>query len=553
MAWRKESLESSATIAEWTERLRTLIGVLPWHETLSAADSYSSDRDRRAQNQLQRVLASFATVDQAIDPMPMTLSRFVDVCERIWEAADVSIPMNDFGVTVASNTDILGPVQSLHVLGMLEGVFPRRRSEDPILTDDERSEISDLRPDWPKLQTSVDIARAERDEFYRVCAAPQARIVFSYPLTDDERDNIPAYYLDKVEEALGTVPKLDHPRSSLAPVLDKCESAADLALREAMDGGREQPLPLELKTQEGRDTLIPAPATAFRPEELRDALICPFMEVSRYRLKLRPKRRGARWYALRKLPQAATLPTQMNMAQAESALIQALDAELDSMYSDVPEWEMQLLSSGGRRLIRDWVKREFASREHWAKDSGSTLMNVGFGTHGLRDTLPGGVRIAGVVPAFSRMDNTSVLHLYGGGVKDPSELTDPEKLFLGIHFLALHEKGREGALEIDGTGSKRSLYLLSRSGTRPVTAQVRDGLEVKDLSTTDDPALSKQIFFDAVKAALRKAVGRIQEGQIDATKGDHCEMCDYGELCRRSKGFGEEDSPFGLDEETGDV
>jgi len=290
-----------------------------------------------------------------------------------------------------------------------------------------------------------------------------------------------------------------------------------------------------------------------RPEELRDALICPFMEVCRHRLKLRPKRRGVRWYGLRKLPQVATLSTQLSASQAESALIMALDSELDSLFSDVPDWEMQLLSSGGRRLIRDWVKREFASREHWTKDPGSTLMNVGFGTHGIRDSLPGDVKISGVVPAISRMDNTSVMHLYSGNAKDAANLTEPEKLFLGIHFLALYQPGMEGGIEIDGTGSKRSLYLLSRSGTRPVANQMREGLEVKDLATHEDSAVSKRSFFDDVKVALRRATAVIREGRINAIRGDQCDMCDFGELCRRSKGFGEEDSPFGFDEETGDV
>jgi hypothetical protein len=553
LSWRKEALASSATIAEWTDRLRTLIGVLPWHEAVAATDAYSTDRDRRAQNQLQRVLASHATVDQATEPTPRTLAAFTLLCQEIWQAADVSLPMNDYGVTVAAGTENLGEVQNLFVLGMLEGVFPRRRREDPILTDDERAEISSLRKGAEPLLTSGDVARAERDEFYRVCAAPKQRIVFSYPLTDDEQDNIPAYYLDKVREAAGQVSERNRRRSELAPSAEECESAADLALRHALDGSRESPLTLELTTEAAREAIIPLASEAFRPDELRDALVCPFMEVSRYRLKLRPKRRGARWYSLRKLPQAATLPTQMSADQAESALILALEAELDGLYSDVPEWEMQLLMAGGRRLIRDWVRREFAAREHWAKDPGSTLMNVGFGTHGLRDTLPGEVRITGVVPALSSMDNTSVLHLYGGAPRDASDLADPEKLFLGIHFLALHQQGREGALEIDGTGSKRGFYLLSRAGTRPLIAQARDGLEVKDLSRTDDPAVSKKIFFDEVKSALRKAISRISEGRIDATSGDHCDNCDYGELCRRSKTFGEEDSPFGIDEETGDV
>ena len=555
LAWRQDALAADGTLAEWTERLRTLIDVLPWHEELGTAGAYSSDRDRRAQNQLQRVLASYATVNQAIGAGMLTLAGFTQLCERLWTTADVSIPVteSDEGVTVAAGTETLGSVQNLFVLGMLEGVFPRRRREDPILTDEERSEISDLRPGHPRLRTSIDLARAERDEFYRVCAAPLARIVFSYPLTDDERDNIPAYYLDKVRDAVGVVSEGNHRRSELAPPLEACETEADRNLRQALDGDRQMPLPIELNTEAARLAITPQESDAFRPEELRDALRCPFMSVARHRLGRRPKRRGARWYGLRKLPQAASLPIQGSSAEAEAVLISALESELDILYSDVPEWEMQLLASGGRRLVRDWVRREFASRDHWTKDPGSTLMNVGFGSHGLRDTLPGNISLTGVIPAISRMGSTSVLHLYGGAPRDAADLTDSERLYLGVHFLAAHQTGHESAVEIESTGSKRTLYLLNRSGTRPVSAQVQDGLEVKELSEADDPSLSKKIFFDRVKMALRRAMLRISEGHIEATAGEQCDTCDYGELCRRSKAFGEEDSPFGSDEEPGDV
>ena len=51
--------------------------------------------------------------------------------------------------------------------GMLEGVFPRRRSEDPILTDLERAEIS-LYLETRPLPDSHREARRERDQFYRL-------------------------------------------------------------------------------------------------------------------------------------------------------------------------------------------------------------------------------------------------------------------------------------------------------------------------------------------------------------------------------------------------
>jgi hypothetical protein len=82
---------------------------------------------------------------------------------------------------------------------------------------------------------------------------------------------------------------------------------------------------------------------------------------------------------------------------------------------------------------------------------------------------------------------------------------------------------------------------------------VADGLQVVDLAVSDDLNSSKKSFYSDVKKALASAVQRILEGRVDATKGEHCDWCDYGELCRRSRGFGEDDSPFGIDQEFDDV
>jgi hypothetical protein len=47
-----------------------------------------------------------------------------------------------------------------------------------------------------------------------------------------------------------------------------------------------------------------------------------------------------------------------------------------------------------------------------------------------------------------------------------------------------------------------------------------------------------------VKELAREAVDRIAKVDVRALRGDHCTWCDYGELCRQSREFGEEDSPF---------
>ncbi len=552
LEWRKEALGANCALAEWAGRLRMLVHVLPWQENLS--EGYAAQRDTRAQSQIQRVLANHASVDRVTDAVGISLGEFARICARLWEDADVSIPPTEAGVLVSADAASLSQVETLFVMGMLEGVFPRRRSEDPILTDEERTKISELREGQIPLLDSHDTAAAERDEFYRVCAAARRRIVFSYPVADDQRDNIPAFYLETIKDVSKadkdrkeTEDTEDHPRSELAPPREKCVALADIALRASLDGPRAAPLEIKIETEEARARLIPVEEAGFTPNHLRDVLQCPFNYVSRHRLKLNVNRRPTRWSALRNLPQEAGLPTNPSREGAEAAMIGALDARLDLLYSEVPEWEMQLLRAGGRRLIREWVHREFRARETWPKNEGSVRVGVEFGKPGLLDTMPKGVKLNGYVSAMSQIDRTKVAHIYGSDVTEPNEMTETEKLYLGLHFLALYEQGMEGALEIESMGGKRTLLLLTRAGTRPLPSQVKDGLQVVDLSTADDPVISKRMFFEEVKRSLTEALARIRRGSLDTIAGDHCDWCDYGELCRRSKGFSEEESRFGPD------
>jgi hypothetical protein len=272
--------------------------------------------------------------------------------------------------------------------------------------------------------------------------------------------------------------------------------------------------------------------------------------VVRNRLKLRPRRSTERWNSLARLPRAASLPIQLDRDFALRALEEALDAELEKLYSEVPDWEMQLLRSGGRRLIREWLRREFSSRELWPKEG--LRMNVGFGSEGLNADMPGGVRLEGHLAAVSKHKGYSVAHLYESGVRDAKNLTDVERLYYGLHFLALHERGREGAIEIESMRGRRELMVLTRSGGE-VSGQVQDALSVVDLSTSDDPVQSKREFFGRVKELLRTAAEVIREGRVEPVKGDHCDFCDYGELCRRARAYGEDESPFGDDEAGEDV
>lgn len=550
LEWRRKALGGRFSLREWKPILDELIDhkEMPWHLRREGAAESMAERDRRARNQMQRLLASHISVESLGSEPAYELAQVVTVCRGLLEDADVSIPAEENGVLVTDRVEHLSDASRLHVLGMLEGVFPRRRTEDPILTDEERVAISDLRPEGPRLLSSHDRAAGERDTFYRICASARQNLVFSYPQTDDQRDNIPAFYLSEVARALGAehLPTHTIPRRELAPEPGFCLAEADRKLRAAMEGPPAAFAEVELSTLLGRLAIKPDNDHGFRPTELRDALQCPFRYTFQHRLRLSARRGTTRWQALRKLPQEAQLVTQPNRERAETALLTALDAQLDSLYSEVDQWEMQLLRSGGQRLIRDWLRREFAARKVWPKEPGSVSANVHFGDASLKDTMPGQVRLEGTVPATSRFRNYNVAHLYQSNPANAKEMTEDEQLLVGLYMLALYQRGHEVAIEFDDVAGKRELVVLTREGGT-AHGEAKDGLSVIDLSTSDDPGASRRAFFEEVKKSLRRAMERIQSVRIDPIKGGHCMWCDYGELCRRSQDFGEDLSPFGQD------
>lgn len=556
LAWRGEALKAPLPLYAWTDRFRALVDILPWHG--AAEEGPSRLRDLRAQTALQRAIANEASVRRATEERPIMLHEFALVCRELWQSEEYTVPATESGIPVVSDAQCLGEVRSLYALGMLEGVFPRRRSEDPILNDEDRAELSRALSLHPPLPSSFDRARTERDEFYRLCAATGESLTLSYPQADDARDNVPAFYLHEVERAVPAAEKHDYPRVPFAPEAEACKAPADRLMRSSLDAEREEPLPVQFLQKEIKDQLAWPADEPFTPQDLREALRCEFKHFVSRRLGVRPSRQTSKWSTLRRLPQSIRLLHQPNPDVARHALETALEAELDLMYGDVADWELAMLRSGGRRLIGEWVKREFTARDLWRKEPDTLKVDIPFGAPGIRNTMPGNVPLMGTVAGISRMGPYAVTHLYES--RPPLQvsrlggpLDELDTLYYGLHLLSRHGQGKATAVEIESMSGSRTLLLLPRLPEAPLASRHQEGLEVIDLGSGLETPLAQKGFYDEVKRRLARAVLRLQQSGVEPMPGEHCTWCGYGELCRRSQEFGEEDSPFGIDEDAFEV
>lgn len=539
LEWRSTAVEGRATLEVWRERLIEFATTLGFGH-----DSDEDSRDQRAVTAMLRSLAHDASVDRITARRELDVAGFTRICRRLWEREQVSMEPEEGGIQVVSSADQIGPVDVLFVMGMLEGEFPRRRSEDPLFTDDELLRLS---PEEP-IPNSVAKASAERDEFYRACCAPQRALILSYPRVDEDRDNVPAFYLEEIRRVAGLTEVKRYPRSLLTP--EEAKLDADRILAEALDGKAERPKapelvePAALAFARGEDSV-------YSPKELSDALECPFRHFAKYRLALRPSQDRVRWASLSDLPRQANLAEMPDEETARAVLRQRLDEHLGNLMAELLPHDYRLMRAGASRLIDGWISREFRARQLWPRDN-VRRDNVGFEHGPLRGKLklPDGrfVQLRGSVPAVSVRGDLEVVHLYKGGdpIADQSgegeaKFASHEQLEMSLYLLMRDSRDRPAGVEIDHSGGRRLITV----GTATFPRQ-----DVKDeMRSTAFEAFERPDLLGGMVTKVQIAVDRIQSGSITPTPQEtRCFYCEFGELCRRSQLFSEADDPFEVEE-----
>ena len=134
------------------------------------------------------------------------------------------------------------------------------------------------------------------------------------------------------------------------------------------------------------------------------------------------------------------------------------------------------------------------------------------------------------------------------GAINGGPLAELDVLYYGLHLLARHGQGTATAVEVETMHGTRTLLVLPRAAEMSLISRHQEGLNVVDLSGGAEGVIAQKAFFDEVKRRLRRAVQRLQQSGVQPMAGEHCAWCGYGELCRRSLEFNEEESPFGEDQ-----
>ncbi len=550
--WRNEVVLESRAVADWVSRLDELIEVLGWLDESRQVKDYDGERDQRAHTVLKQTLFAAAGVDVATKARELIFVDFVRKCRRLWEAADVSVPSLDAEIGVYSDIGAIPPVDHLFVLGMLEGIFPKRRSEEPILTDGDRGWISESQASAGRLPDSHAKARAERDQFYTLVACAKSGLHLSFPLTDDERDNVPAFYLSAIRDITG-VEDLPTPfRREVAPTAAHCHCDADTLLRAALNGAKLPLKPVQLVTEGAHNLVVAKSDEAHHPQAWVDASLCQFRFVAAHRLGLRPKQRRHQWHTLRDLPQSVGLYARESLEEAQPLLENALRARINTLAPETEDWELRMLAMGGLRQIQKWIGLETQAREMWGPRLQNFRPDPFFGDPGLKSQILEGVNLSGQIAGLSQLAGYKVAHVSRAlpdfklkkserteGAEDVYDEKSPGYRYLGLMYLALWEPKSFCAIEFEGFGSKqRTLGVFGRPDLTPPYSD-GENLTVEDLLGKGGLGRVDN-FCQITKTWLKRTADEMQRGVIEATPGDHCERCDFGDLCRRHQSTGEQ-------------
>lgn len=537
--WRAE-YSAATNLASWRERLIELARNEAIHAIL-ASDANDS-REGNAVTALLRTLAQTASIDRLRSRRELSLSGFVSACRRLWKEGSVNIEGIPGGVTVVSSAEAIGLVDHLYVMGTVEGVFPRRRQEDPLFSDADLTQITGSDP----LPNSFDRARFEREEFYRACCSATAGLTFTYPRSEGEQGSVSAFYLEEVFKAVGknkdSIRRIS-PRDLFPkePILE-----ADLELQQAFIETT-KPMPIEISG--AAQTIIRSdPEIPMGVQELNRALVCPFRWFAKDGLNLQPKRDLFRWSRLMKIPAEVNLVGISDAETARNVLNDAAEMKLSELYGEATSHDLSLMRAGVKRLIAEWTEREFVAREAWGTaENISRDSTSGRAPFRSKIKLPNGrfIELRFDAPLVSQRGTFDVAHLYMS--RDPIEqskhkgpeapawsFAEQDSLKILALLLMRSDRTRGTAVEIDHRDGRRFVHFPPA------------GLPARRIENVIPHALeSKQDLLNEFTVKLQEAVAILTEPTITPKPGQACDFCDFGELCRRHIQFPEDSGdPF---------
>lgn len=563
-----ERFEKRRTPAEFAGLLREVCTELGWTDRAAQGNAPHMGEDFAAAEAALRAAEALSEVCALRGDGKMSLAQFVPAWARICRLARFALPPTAGVRVVESHEEINHPPKVALLLGLLEGVFPRRMSEDPFLNDEERLELR--RVTGCHLRTGQERSRDEQLRFYLSVTMPTERLLLFYPRVDDNSERIPTLYLEEVRQALPAHAVRDMTvllspisegaqASQLAPdpafaltARDRLLSAAagymeDREMADKLESWRS--LPRFPKIVCGAaESLATMRHNTISVSELEVLNRCHFQHWAQHRAGLRSRSAG-----LSRTDQGSlihfVLRDAMRKVEARpllDVLMEELDEQLGKLPFDGQDWELELLRAYATRVLTEFARREAAFES--AYNLRPKRFEWGFGDpiHDDRDPT------SDKRPLKQELKNQAPI-LIAGSI---DRVDEHDGLAILMDYkLGKADKGRKGQME-EGKSLQMPLYWLAARSMLKVehVGVAYDGMEGKQryvlaplsrmqvLRGTPTPPRTELQFIGDVPWAdiVRAAIDRVAEAiaqyrsasVVPNPSSDTCRTCGYGDLCR---------------------
>lgn len=222
---------------DWVRWLEQLIGQpdeAATNASLQLAARAAGPEDRAALRTLKDVLRGLVWAEEMVGQPPIDFDRFLAELEGAIAAASTPLPAADPAADRLLVADVVQargvPFEAVAVLGLAEGEFPARVSEDPFLREEDRAELRDRHG----LALESSLRSAEAEFFYDTISRARRRLLLTRPrLTDTGAEWQPSPYWEEVAALSGVTAT---GQTDAAP-LKADEAASPVELAEIAAGG----------------------------------------------------------------------------------------------------------------------------------------------------------------------------------------------------------------------------------------------------------------------------------------------------------------------------
>ncbi|NSW78006.1 MAG: exodeoxyribonuclease V subunit gamma [Chthonomonadetes bacterium] len=468
------------------------------------------------------------------------------------------------------------------IMGMQEGRFPRRITEDAFLRDEERRWLN--ASNAATLQTTADQSAMERFAFYQCVTCARQRVVLTYSRIEGDHDAQSSFYLRALRELFpsdGIIQRslrLSDITAPLSQTIDENDLERTL-VDSLFDRDPHTRRPMD--EQERRQTAetvkrwleqypdrcrrwwrwrylpdfprLSAPprqigTRAYSATELEDLQQCPFRHFVRWEMKLRPERTHytagqGRWlHAI----------LHHRRRQPEKPLEQILQEVAQQHPIDRPAGEQHLLIQQVEDMVRSVLEREETIYTGFGLQT--LLTEAVFGPavdeederaeeakSPLRMILPDQRQML-ICGRIDRVDicpqtGAAVLVDYKRDLPDRwwQSIQAGEDLQTVLYTAALRQvwKLKPAAVALDSAlDGKRCRVLFTDNASEDLLRRLNTKPE-------EGYGVVQRVHKERWRAIEQNAVRKVQAlldrllaGDISPTPGDHCKVCEYRGLCR---------------------